>query len=154
MSKTLSGALAGLDPKNDEHWTNAGLARLDVLSDLLGEPITRQQLQEHGPEGFERDTAAGFTWEGADLGSDELESGALEAAKHMETALASDEPDAFALIEAFCAAVTTDRYRKNRELQDVAKTWMIHQKAARDWQARIDKRAEMNARTKRLAAQD
>lgn len=46
MSAKLYKALADLDPENDDHWTDEGLPRLDVLSDFVGQPVTRVQVKE------------------------------------------------------------------------------------------------------------
>lgn len=42
-------ALSALDPDNKEDWTKDGLPKTDVVSDLVGEPITRAQITEAAP---------------------------------------------------------------------------------------------------------
>lgn len=123
------GALAMLAPSNDDHWVQNGDPRLDVMEELIGEPITRKQLAEIQPEGFTRNTAADF-W--------------ADAAEPEEEVEEVEEPDAIALIEAFVAAVQTDRFRRNSELQALARQWMVQQTNARVLQERLDQR--MNAR--------
>lgn len=137
-SAIIAKGLSQLDPANDAHWTNAGAVRLNILEGFAGEPITREQLQEHGPEGFERDTAANFTWEG--LGNDGPESGTIEAEQALEQAMEGDQPCPFKMMEAFNAVVKTDRYRRNGELQAMTQQWAIQQHAARIKQDRIDTR--------------
>ncbi len=48
-NKTLDEALAGLDPKNDEHWTSDGAPRLDHLSGIVGEKVKRDQVLAAAP---------------------------------------------------------------------------------------------------------
>lgn len=156
----LNAALAQLDPANDDHWTNAGLPLLKAVEGFMGEDVTREYLQEHGPEGFERDTAKSFELEAPeapeapeDQGKPD-QSAITETQKKVEAAMAEpEEPDAFALIEAFVAAVNTERFSRNTELQAISRMWQIHQKPARDIQDRIDKRAEMRAKAQALADQ-
>lgn len=42
-------ALASLDVENDDDWTNQGLPKTDIISDVVGEPITRAQITEAAP---------------------------------------------------------------------------------------------------------
>lgn len=44
MSEKLIKALEQLDTTNDEHWTQDGLPRLDVLKSLAGETVTRADI--------------------------------------------------------------------------------------------------------------
>jgi hypothetical protein len=46
---TLDEALAKLDPEKDEHWTQNGLPRLDVLA-AMGSSATRKQVTDANPE--------------------------------------------------------------------------------------------------------
>ena len=44
MKMTLAAALAALDVANDDHWTQEGLPRLDVLKELTGKSVARSDL--------------------------------------------------------------------------------------------------------------
>lgn len=55
MSDKLRQALAKLDIGNDDHWTTEGLPRLDVMKDLVGEPVTRADITA-AAKGFSRKT--------------------------------------------------------------------------------------------------
>ncbi len=44
----LKEAVASLDDANDEHWTGAGLARVDVIEGLTGEQHTREEVDAIG----------------------------------------------------------------------------------------------------------
>jgi hypothetical protein len=47
--RKLAAALAQLDPKNEEHWTQDGHPRLDVIAQLAGLPnLTRAELDTEG----------------------------------------------------------------------------------------------------------
>ena len=50
MSITLIEALKGLSAENDDHWTQEGLPRLDVLKELVGGNVTRGEI----PKSFNR----------------------------------------------------------------------------------------------------
>ena len=54
---TLEVALGQLDPTDDEHWTADGAPKLAVLSDLVGEPVTRSLVTKEFPL-FTRDTTS------------------------------------------------------------------------------------------------
>ncbi len=49
----IKDALNKLDPKNNDHWTSDGSPRLDVLKDILGKSVTREQLKS-AANGFSR----------------------------------------------------------------------------------------------------
>lgn len=49
-------ALANLDQLNDDHWTKDGAPRTDVVSDLLGQQVTRQAITDAAPK-FSRENA-------------------------------------------------------------------------------------------------
>lgn len=55
MSEKIREALAKLDIGNDDHWTTEGLPRLDVMKDLVGEPVTRADITA-AAKGFSRKT--------------------------------------------------------------------------------------------------
>lgn len=44
MSKKLITALLALDASNDEHWTQDGLPRLDILKEAVGESVSRGDI--------------------------------------------------------------------------------------------------------------
>lgn len=44
MAMSLIEALKNLDPENNDHWTSDGLPRLDVLKNLIGTQVTREQI--------------------------------------------------------------------------------------------------------------
>ncbi len=55
----LKDALLSLQKDNDDHWTSDGAPRLDVLKELVGHDVTREDVTNEMPE-FNRD-AAGAT---------------------------------------------------------------------------------------------
>lgn len=48
-STTIKEAISSLDHDNDDHWTSTGLPKLDVVQDLAGETVTRQQAEAAAP---------------------------------------------------------------------------------------------------------
>ena len=46
----LANALQSLDVENDEHWTQDGQARLDVLKEMVGSQVTRDDIKEVAPK--------------------------------------------------------------------------------------------------------
>jgi len=46
MTTQIQEALKQLDPANDDLWTSEGLPRLDVLKEMLGNPVSRAQITE------------------------------------------------------------------------------------------------------------
>lgn len=54
---TILLALSQLDTTNDEHWTDAGLPLVDVVSELAGINLSRADITEVAPE-FTRDNNA------------------------------------------------------------------------------------------------
>ncbi|CAM0068767.1 hypothetical protein VPHK251G3_0008 [Vibrio phage K251 g3] len=48
--KKLIEVLGQLDPTVDDHWTQDGVARLDVVSALMESQVTRVQIQEVAPK--------------------------------------------------------------------------------------------------------
>lgn len=46
----LKEALAKLDPENNEHWTGNGDAKLEVLKEMTGEQVSRQDVVEAAPQ--------------------------------------------------------------------------------------------------------
>lgn len=44
MSQKLIEALLSLDTQNDDHWTQDGLPRLDVLKNAMGESVSRSDI--------------------------------------------------------------------------------------------------------------
>lgn len=45
----LIEALRSLDPLNDDHWTKDDDARIDVVSKMVGRPVTRQEIIDAAP---------------------------------------------------------------------------------------------------------
>ena len=55
-SIAIQQALTKLDPEDDDQWTKLGLARLEVLEEILGHEVGRAAVREADP-GFDRDAA-------------------------------------------------------------------------------------------------
>lgn len=53
MDKQILEALLALDPNNEDHWTADGLPKVDIVSNLVGETVTRQQITQAKP-GFSK----------------------------------------------------------------------------------------------------
>jgi hypothetical protein len=53
MNKRIQEALSNLDVENEGHWTTEGLPRLDVMKDLVGEPVSRADITT-AAKGFSR----------------------------------------------------------------------------------------------------
>ena len=69
----ITDALSMLDPALDDHWTSDGLPRMDVMCDLVGKTITRQEVTDAAPL-FTRDApAVGELRPGSEPTLDELE---------------------------------------------------------------------------------
>ena len=50
MSEQIIAALAKLDPANDAQWTKDGLPKLDIMSELTGDPkLTRKAVTNASP---------------------------------------------------------------------------------------------------------
>lgn len=59
----LKEALQTLDPANDEHWTSAGLPRVDFLVQLTGkEDLRRSDVEEAAPK-LNRESFVGYAFE-------------------------------------------------------------------------------------------
>lgn len=54
---TLEDALKRLDPDDDAHWTKTGLPDCNVLKELTGTAVTRQEVNDVAPD-FNREQAA------------------------------------------------------------------------------------------------
>lgn len=65
MNEKIRDALSALDPNNAEHWTGQGLPSMAVVCQLLGETVTRKQVEEAAP-GFCR-TDLGLPAEGQEI---------------------------------------------------------------------------------------
>lgn len=50
MKQSILDALANVDPTNDEHWTADGVVRVDVVSELVGEDVTRADITAVAPK--------------------------------------------------------------------------------------------------------
>lgn len=46
----IKAAIEGLDPKNDEHWTKAGLPEVKAVEAALGADVTRAQIEAAAPD--------------------------------------------------------------------------------------------------------
>lgn len=57
----IRDALGMLDTIDDEVWTSDGLPKIDAVKDLLGRPVTRQEIVDAAPK---------FTRQNSDLGPD------------------------------------------------------------------------------------
>ena len=55
----IKEALAKLDPSNDGHWTVDGAPRMDVLSEIAGETLTRKQVTDAAPDFTRHTTSSG-----------------------------------------------------------------------------------------------
>ena len=92
VNERLERALRGLDPRDNSHWTQEGLPRLDVLRRILRREISRDEI----PEWCVRDKAPVPAKVYKDL-ADQKESIAQEAARlQRELARITAEQDAIA----------------------------------------------------------
>lgn len=46
----IAEALHQLDPHDDSHWTDGGAPRIDAVSELVGEKVTRKQITDAAPD--------------------------------------------------------------------------------------------------------
>ena len=46
----IKAAVEGLDPKNDKHWTQAGLPEVAAVKEALGADVTRAQIEAAAPD--------------------------------------------------------------------------------------------------------
>lgn len=65
----LKEALESLDPGNDEHWTQDGAPLLEVLSEMVGDKVSRGQVTKNYPQ---------FTRENPVIESEEVEDESTE----------------------------------------------------------------------------
>jgi len=49
VQSDLMASLSQLDPKNSEHWTDAGLPAVEAVKDIYGSAVTRAQLEAVAP---------------------------------------------------------------------------------------------------------
>ncbi len=56
MRLAIKKALLGMDPADDKIWTNTGLPAMKVVEKLIGQNITREQVEDAFPN-FRRDVA-------------------------------------------------------------------------------------------------
>ncbi|MGI0119692.1 hypothetical protein [Zooshikella sp. RANM57] len=54
LSEKIVKALSQLDHNNDSHWTNAGLPNVKAVEEILGQDVTRSDINEAAPE-FKRE---------------------------------------------------------------------------------------------------
>jgi hypothetical protein len=59
MKQKIVEALQKLDPQNDNQWTQDGLPKLDALKFLVGDTVTREQVQEAAPDFTRTNTTIG-----------------------------------------------------------------------------------------------
>ena len=59
MKQKIVDALQKLDPQNDNQWTQDGLPKLDALKFLVGDTVTREQVQEAAPDFTRTNTTIG-----------------------------------------------------------------------------------------------
>lgn len=57
MSEKIAGAVRGLDPENDEHWTEAGLPAMAAVEDVVGSKDIKRADVEAAEPGWDRDKA-------------------------------------------------------------------------------------------------
>lgn len=110
MAKTLIEALQSLDTTNDEHWTQDGLPRLDVLKQLTETTVTRADIfnisktfnRFNAVIEEETETETGTELEGDGNGETEVETkGETESEQVAPTVVVKEgEPESFAEIEA------------------------------------------------------
>ena len=50
LNEKIKDALSLLDHTNDEHWTAAGLPEVRVVKDLVGESVSRADIEAVAPE--------------------------------------------------------------------------------------------------------
>ena len=54
--ETVANALQALDPANDEHWTSRGVPSIEALTKMLGQAVTRAEIEAAAPD-FTRSVA-------------------------------------------------------------------------------------------------
>lgn len=168
MDEKIKAALAALDPKNNDDWTNAGLPSMERMKELTGlSDLTRSEVSAVAP-GFNQVTAGAAPSDlenvggGGDAGptsapSDALPSAVEASAGETETSvlvdveetpriptadqIASFITDPIVLLEAFVIAASTDRYRRNNAMMNFVRSYQVEQGAIRAMQARLDLRA-------------
>lgn len=101
----LKEALSKLDSDNDDHWTQEGLPRLDVLKTMTGQSVTRSDIFEISKKFNRYNTSL----EGDEVIADETESEDVEVeeaevepeveAEQVVVTAKEGEPENFALIE-------------------------------------------------------
>lgn len=131
MSDKIREALAKLDIGNDDHWTTEGLPRLDVMKDLVGEPVTRADITA-AAKGFSRKTPNLEAEQPENTGSgevadaqattpettkDTVEDAAVEAVEHEEGSDEAVEAELEAATDALYKAQA--RHKKATEAMDV-----------------------------------
>lgn len=99
----LDEALKALDPANDDHWTSDGLPRVDVITGLVGQAVTRADITGLAP-GLTREALAGSV--DGDKGdepeaSDKAVEGATEEQRELtpKPDLDEEDPKYFAHVE-------------------------------------------------------
>lgn len=125
---TLAEAIEALDVINDDHWNKGGAPDLQHLKTVTGkQELTRADVDAVLPVGFNRANA------------------------HAAPSLSSDDEqaaeDPIELLERFCSAAQTDRYRRNNGLMNLVRAYQIEQGAIKELQNRLDQRNERRGET-------
>ncbi len=170
-NETIKAALAKLDVSKDTDWTDAGLPAMARVKELAGlDDLTREEVGKAHP-GFHRQNLQGggdergFASKSADNSANELTGKSEDGAHNIGTADAKVLNDAAAevedrpeyepeeiakhvknpllLIEAAMVAMNSnERYRKNGELQNFMRGYLVAQTNIRAHQERLNKRYE------------
>lgn len=137
-------ALKVLDPNNDTHWTQDGTPRIGILKGLSGDDTIRAT---DIPKGFTRASVKNAV---SDKDDEELTEEDMEEAfarnmlllpgRSQQGLIEMASGNAILLMEAATEAANADRFRRNNELQSLARGFQARQTAIRDLQDRIDKR--------------
>lgn len=167
MDEKIKAALAALDPKKNDDWTNAGLPSMDRMKELTGlSDLTRAEVSAVAP-GFHQANAGAAPSELENVGSGPTApdgsapsddappqaAGTNDGELYGEGNLPDDPtvptPDVIAaavadpivLLEAFVIAASTDRYRRNNAMMNFVRSYQVEQGAIREMQKRLDLRA-------------
>lgn len=109
----IKAALASLDTANDQHWTADGLPKLDVLSDMVGEKVSREAATEAWP-GFTRNY-------GDDDGQEEEAEEVISEEELLNATLGDLAQGGLTLIEAWMVAADKQQRKARQEYNDAKK---------------------------------
>lgn len=128
------------DAASDDHWTGTGLPSVSfvqsALSSIDPKLITRKAISEALGDAFIR--PAEFVPED---GKEEEEPAEAKPVT-VDDVVAFCGGDPVLLLEAVVALANTDRFRRNNALYGIAMHYGVEQKQIREWQSRLDARAE------------